>query len=96
MSVKTGVSYENVKWRSGGLYQLAQPYLARLFDPNGKGHSISEYRREVTWVITLLHLVLLRVLLALKLLVTSLDTFIKFKNKAGQICNLVEFGNKFL
>ena len=49
MSTGNSVSYESVKWRSGGLYQLAQPYLARLFDPNGRGHSISEYRREVTW-----------------------------------------------
>lgn len=45
----SGVGYENVNWRSGGLYQLAQPYIARLLDKHGKGQPIENYRREVTW-----------------------------------------------
>ncbi|VFA43237.1 RHS repeat-associated core domain-containing protein [Chryseobacterium indologenes] len=49
MSKELDISYKHVKWRNKGLYQLAQPFFAKLFTSNSRGYSINEFRREVTW-----------------------------------------------
>ena len=49
MSDRLDLPYKNVKWRNKGLYQLAQPFFAKLFTKGSRGYSASEFRREVTW-----------------------------------------------
>lgn len=53
MSAQTNTPYEKVNWRSGGLYQLVQPYAAKyiggLFNPANFNYPVGDFRREVTW-----------------------------------------------
>lgn len=51
MATAFGLSTDNVAWRRGGLYQVLQPSLAKLFTPKfiKEGAATSDFAREVTW-----------------------------------------------